>query len=174
MERETKNRMRKGQALVEFALALPLVLLLVLGVLEFGRAFQTKIVLTNAAREGTHYFMYKKDDAKTGFTDTETAVLAEWVNSGVSFDNTRDDIDILCFTDTDGDGQVDGTDSDGDGFVDSNDEVVAANVGAADPNAICPTGSTIVVITEKWFDLAVIGTFVDPFPIHSDARMLIP
>jgi hypothetical protein len=115
--------------------------------------------------------MYKKDDATAGFVDTENAVLAEWVNSGVSFDNTRDDIDILCFTDTDGDGEIDGTDNDGDGFVDNdadpNDEVI-------DAGEICPTGSTIVVITEKWFDLAVIGTFVDPFPIHSDSRMLIP
>jgi Flp pilus assembly protein TadG len=163
-DRETKKKMKQGQALVEFALALPLVLLLVLGVLEFGRAFQTKIVLTNAAREGTHYFIYDREDASNNFDNTRLAVQAEVVNSGVSFDDAMDDIDILCFIDADADGEVDGTDSDGDGFVDSDDEV----------DNTCPNGSTVVIYVEKMFNLAVIGTFVDPLPIHSDARMLVP
>ena len=41
-----------GQALIETALALPLVLLLSVSVFEFGRAFQHWQILTNAAREG--------------------------------------------------------------------------------------------------------------------------
>ena len=42
----------RGQALIETALALPLVLLLSVSVFEFGRAFQQWQILTNAAREG--------------------------------------------------------------------------------------------------------------------------
>jgi Flp pilus assembly protein TadG len=42
----------RGTALVETALTLPLVLLISVGIFEFGRAFQTWEVLTNAAREG--------------------------------------------------------------------------------------------------------------------------
>ena len=42
----------RGQALIETALALPLVLLLCVSVFEFGRAFQHWQILTNAAREG--------------------------------------------------------------------------------------------------------------------------
>jgi len=42
----------RGAALLETALALPLVLLVAVGIFEFGRAFQTWQVLTNAAREG--------------------------------------------------------------------------------------------------------------------------
>lgn len=42
----------RGQALVETAVVLPLVLLVCVGIFEFGRAFQTWQVLTNAAREG--------------------------------------------------------------------------------------------------------------------------
>jgi len=40
-----------GQALVEFALVIPLLLLLILGLVDFARAWNTKQVLTDAARE---------------------------------------------------------------------------------------------------------------------------
>ena len=41
----------KGQNLVEFALVVPLLLLLVIGIAEFGRAWMAKNILTGAARE---------------------------------------------------------------------------------------------------------------------------
>jgi Flp pilus assembly protein TadG len=52
-----RNRRRsysneRGQALLETALVLPIVLLVAVGIFEFGRAFQTWQILTNAAREG--------------------------------------------------------------------------------------------------------------------------
>jgi Flp pilus assembly protein TadG len=45
-------RNSRGQALVEFALLLPLVMLILIGIVEFGRAWQAKQTLTDAAREG--------------------------------------------------------------------------------------------------------------------------
>ena len=42
----------RGQALLETALTLPLLLLVSVSIFEFGRAYQTWQVLTNAAREG--------------------------------------------------------------------------------------------------------------------------
>ena len=42
----------KGAALVETAFVLPIMLLVCVGILEFGRAYQTWQVVTNAAREG--------------------------------------------------------------------------------------------------------------------------
>jgi Flp pilus assembly protein TadG len=42
----------EGQALVEFALLVPIFLLLVMGVVEFGRAWNSYQVVTDAAREG--------------------------------------------------------------------------------------------------------------------------
>ena len=126
---------RKGQALVEFALALPLVLILVLGVLEFGRAFQTKIVLTNAAREGAHYFVYDAD-----VDNAKDAVVAEAFNSGVQIE--LGDVTIQC------DGAV---------TVDT-----------------CPPGSTVEVLVTNLFELQIIGSFIDPLPINSQARMLVP
>jgi Flp pilus assembly protein TadG len=42
----------RGAALLETAVTLPLVLLVSISILEFGRAYQTFQVMTNAAREG--------------------------------------------------------------------------------------------------------------------------
>ena len=41
----------KGQNIVEFALVVPMLLLLVFGIAEFGRAWMTRNILTGAARE---------------------------------------------------------------------------------------------------------------------------
>jgi Flp pilus assembly protein TadG len=46
---DTRDR---GAAAVEFALLLPVLLLLVFGIIDFGRALNAQITLTQAAREG--------------------------------------------------------------------------------------------------------------------------
>ena len=43
---------QKGAALVEFAIVLPLLLVLVFGMIEFSILFYDKAVITNASREG--------------------------------------------------------------------------------------------------------------------------
>ena len=45
------RRPRRGQALVEFALVVPILLLLLLGILDFGRAVYASHTIGNAARE---------------------------------------------------------------------------------------------------------------------------
>lgn len=42
----------RGAAAVEFALLLPLLLFLIFGIIDFGRALNAQITLTQAAREG--------------------------------------------------------------------------------------------------------------------------
>lgn len=42
----------RGQALVEFALIMPFLLLFLVGIVEFGRAWNQHQVITDAAREG--------------------------------------------------------------------------------------------------------------------------
>ena len=42
----------RGAAIIETALTLPIILLVAVGIFEFGRAYQTWQVMTNAAREG--------------------------------------------------------------------------------------------------------------------------
>jgi len=45
-------RSEKGAALLEAAITVPIILLISVGIFEFGRAYQTQQVLVNAAREG--------------------------------------------------------------------------------------------------------------------------
>jgi Flp pilus assembly protein TadG len=54
MTRRAAVRARRegGQAYVEFALVLPLLLLIVMGIIQFGNAFRTYITLTDAVRVG--------------------------------------------------------------------------------------------------------------------------
>jgi Flp pilus assembly protein TadG len=47
-----RGRSETGAELVEFALVFPLLLLVVLGIIDFGFLFQKYEVVTNAAREG--------------------------------------------------------------------------------------------------------------------------
>ena len=48
----TRLNNQRGTALLETAITIPIVLLICVGIFEFGRAYQTFQVLTNAAREG--------------------------------------------------------------------------------------------------------------------------
>ena len=49
------GKRRSGATVVEAAVILPLVILFLLGILEYGRYVMMRQVLTNAAREGAHY-----------------------------------------------------------------------------------------------------------------------
>ncbi|MDL1902962.1 hypothetical protein FBR02_19610, partial [Anaerolineae bacterium CFX9] len=46
---------RRGQTLAEFAITLPILLLLIFGIIEFGRIFQAWVTLQNAARAAARY-----------------------------------------------------------------------------------------------------------------------
>jgi Flp pilus assembly protein TadG len=50
--RRSGARSDRGAAAVEFALLLPLLVLLVFGMIDFGRAINAQITITQAAREG--------------------------------------------------------------------------------------------------------------------------
>ena len=50
--REARKSKPRGNALVEFALVLPMLLLVFAGIIDFGFLFQRHEVLTNAVREG--------------------------------------------------------------------------------------------------------------------------
>lgn len=79
IERRAGAASEDGSQLVEFALVLPLLLLVVLGIAEFGFVFQRYEVLTNAAREGARIAVLP------GYTqpDVEARVRAYLTAGGV-------------------------------------------------------------------------------------------
>jgi Flp pilus assembly protein TadG len=62
----------RGQTMTEFALVLPLLVLLLFGVIQFGIAFNNYITLTDAVRAGA-----RKGSVARHMTDPEGAVEAQ-------------------------------------------------------------------------------------------------
>ena len=67
---------RRGQALVETALLIPLLMLLVMGSADMGRVFYYSIAVTNAAREAARQGTYYDPTTNTNSFDGYDAVLA--------------------------------------------------------------------------------------------------
>ncbi len=96
-------RAKNGQSIVEFALILPIILLLIMGALDLGRAFFMKIALINAAREGASYLAYHPAD-KTACTvypcccydGTRQAIINEAYAAGLEVDPTNIVINNCC------------------------------------------------------------------------------
>ncbi len=63
----------RGAALVELAILLPLLMLLILGMVEFARGLNAKVTLTHASREGVRVLAIS-GDAATAITATKLAV----------------------------------------------------------------------------------------------------
>lgn len=65
---------QRGAAAIEFAMILPILLTLLLGIIEFGFLFNQQITLTQAAREGAReYALHYK---KSGFNLNSTVQAA--------------------------------------------------------------------------------------------------
>lgn len=61
-----------GAVLIEFAFALPLLMLIITGIFEFGFTFREYLLVTNAAREGARMAIlpgYSDDDVKARVRD---------------------------------------------------------------------------------------------------------
>jgi len=71
----TNGRSELGATLVEFAIVVPLLLVLLLGIVGFGRAYSTKISVTHAAREGVREYSLTQD-ASAGDTAARGAATA--------------------------------------------------------------------------------------------------
>jgi Flp pilus assembly protein TadG len=68
-----------GAALIEAAFVLPLLLFVSIGIIEFGRAFQTWQIVTNAAREGARVAVL------SGMTDDAVKTrVKDYLNMGIS------------------------------------------------------------------------------------------
>jgi Flp pilus assembly protein TadG len=83
----------KGQNLVEFALILPLLLLVVIGIAEFGRAWMAKNIMTGAAREAVRILAVPSGSIQTA-SDRADNVL---VSAGITTATKSLDIGLVAY-----------------------------------------------------------------------------
>ncbi len=89
-----KRKKERGAALIESAITIPIILLVSVSIFEFGRAYQTWQVLTNAAREGARVsiIMGKTDDevraAVRNYMDVGGLPLANDPSVTITLDRT--------------------------------------------------------------------------------------
>lgn len=82
-----RGRSTRGQALVEFAIVMPIIVVVVLGLLDLGRAVYAYNTLAQSARQA----------ARTAMVNQVTAdVKAQAVASGATLGLTNSDVDV-CF-----------------------------------------------------------------------------
>ena len=76
----------RGATAVEFALIVPLLIVLVLGIAEFGRAFQVQATLSAAAREGVRVMALQNDPAaaKAAVRDAATSLSPSITDAQIS------------------------------------------------------------------------------------------
>lgn len=78
----------KGQAMVEFALVLPILLLILCGICEFGSIFSNQILANNACREAARYAaVHYKDDGITE-VENQTKTIIQNYSSGFNIQIT--------------------------------------------------------------------------------------
>jgi len=83
----------KGQNIVEFALVVPMLLLLVFGIAEFGRAWMTRNILTGAAREAVRIAVVPAGTIGTATARANqvlassgiTTATVSFIDDGISF-----------------------------------------------------------------------------------------
>ncbi|NDJ84843.1 MAG: pilus assembly protein [Chloroflexi bacterium] len=100
-EKRTQRKGRRGQTMVEFALTLPIVLLLTFGVVEFARLFQAWVTLQNSARQAVRYGVTGAWDPESvrkhnDSTAPDDEVLEELVACGSGADRFVDHWGVNC------------------------------------------------------------------------------
>lgn len=68
IDRQARRHRRHGAVVVEAAIVLPLMLMFLLGIMEFGRYFMTVQLFNNAVREGAEYAVKHTDPVVLGGT----------------------------------------------------------------------------------------------------------
>ncbi len=74
-------RSRRGQSLVEFALVVPILLLLLLGLVELGRAWMTRNIMTGAAREAVRIYVVPEGSDNAAKTRAWTVLAGAGITS---------------------------------------------------------------------------------------------
>lgn len=85
-----RERSERGAVAVEFAILAPVLILLLMGIMEFGRAYNAQVSLTNAAREGVRVMAISNNQAsaRTAAKNAAVALSPTLVDSNITFSAT--------------------------------------------------------------------------------------
>ena len=144
---KTLNNGRHGQSMIEFALILPLMVLVVVGIFELGRAFFAYIAISNAAREGVRMYTFTPDT--TTYSEIISTTIMEVGNASVVDPNMIASIVITC----------------GNGYT--------PVVNTADL-AACPTEQPIRETVTYTHELILGVFFSQPLMLNRSAEMMKP
>lgn len=84
------RRKERGAVAVEMAIVLPLLLLILLGIIEFGRVFNVQVSLTQAAREGARHAAIHYNDASLDVEGTALGAAPTLAGLGVAVSHDAD------------------------------------------------------------------------------------
>lgn len=81
------RKSERGAVAVEFALLAPILIMIMLGVMEFGRAYNAQVTLTNAARESARSMAINNSqtDARTAAKNAATQISPALADSSIVF-----------------------------------------------------------------------------------------
>ena len=76
LRRERRSNRKRGQSMVEFALVLPIFMLVLSGILDFGFALYSRMTVISAAREGARAAIMVPDNTTIVSTAQAAAISA--------------------------------------------------------------------------------------------------
>jgi Flp pilus assembly protein TadG len=136
-----------GQALVEFALVIPIFLVIVLGIFDLGRAVFANSTLTNAAREGARLAIVNQNVA---------SVQSRTVNQAISLGLANGDVAVHYYLD--------------DGSIPVAVEPLPANDSACSASTMPLDCVVVVRATYDWTAITpLIGPLVGPLTLTATA-----
>jgi len=106
--RKRAMKRRRGVAAVEFAVVLPILLLLLLGAADFGRCFYTSVAIANTARAGAEYACMHPFDSATqsAWQSGIRQAAVDELGTSNSFDASRLVVTATSITESGGDRRV--------------------------------------------------------------------
>lgn len=92
--RSAGDTQARGQSLVELAFMFPVLLLILSGAIDLGRAYYAYVTLTNAAREGARYGASNPIDANGNLNTSGIAAKAVNEAAGSGFEISAGDVAV--------------------------------------------------------------------------------
>ena len=135
---------QKGQNITEFAIILPILLVILIGAIDLGRVFFSTITLVSAAREGARYLASYPEDVSNSsgaFYETEQVTIREADNSGLTL--TTGEVTVSC---TNTDSEVE----------------------------FCDSGTPAIVTVTHDFELILGWILPSPITLTRSAQMVVP